>query len=132
VKFAVQQVVLDRDIAALNEACFAQAFAESGHDRPRGSQRSPVYVSHNRHRRLLRPCRQRPRRSRGATKEREEGAAVHGMVYHSTSSSARIISASGTSRPRALAVLVLITSSILVENCTGRSPGVSPLRMRST
>ena len=38
----------------------------------------------------------------------------------------------GTSRPSALAVLRLITSSYLVGACTGRSAGFSPLRMRST
>ena len=36
------------------------------------------------------------------------------------------------SRPSALAVLRLITSSYLVGACTGRSAGFSPLRMRST
>ena len=38
----------------------------------------------------------------------------------------------GTSRPSALAVLRLMTSSNLVGACTGRSAGFSPLRMRST
>src|SRR5271170_8470317 len=37
----------------------------------------------------------------------------------------------GTSRPRALAVSRLTDNSNLVGNCTGRSPGFSPLRMRS-
>ena len=36
------------------------------------------------------------------------------------------------SRPSALAVFRLITSSYLVGACTGRSAGFSPLRMRST
>src|SRR5262249_58038629 len=35
---------------------------------------------------LLRPRRQRPRRHRGATEEREEGAAVHGCARHSITS----------------------------------------------
>jgi hypothetical protein len=51
---------------------------------------------------------------------------------HSITSSARTSSVGGTSRPRALAVLRLITSSYLVGACTGRSAGFSPLRMRST
>ena len=38
----------------------------------------------------------------------------------------------GTVRPIALAVLRLMTSSKLVANCTGRSAGFSPLRMRLT
>src|SRR5262245_36218820 len=51
---------------------------------------------------------------------------------HSITSSARESSVGGISRPRALAVLRLITSSYLVGACTGSSPGFSPLRMRST
>src|SRR5262245_39705930 len=50
---------------------------------------------------------------------------------HSITSSARASSDGGTSRPRALAVLRLITSSYLVGAWTGRSAGFSPLRMRS-
>ena len=38
----------------------------------------------------------------------------------------------GTSRPSALAVPRLITNSYLVGACTGRSPGFSPFKMRST
>jgi hypothetical protein len=34
--------------------------------------------------------------------------------------------------PSALAVLMLIVSTYLVGACTGKSPGFSPLRMRST
>src|SRR5438105_2416823 len=51
---------------------------------------------------------------------------------HSITSSARASTVAGTSRPSALAVLRLITSSYLVGACTGRSAGFSPLRMRST
>ena len=51
---------------------------------------------------------------------------------YSITSSARASSDGGTSRPSALAVLRLITSSYLVGACTGRSAGFSPLRMRST
>src|SRR5262249_28071167 len=50
----------------------------------------------------------------------------------SITSSARASSCGGTSRPSALAVLRLITSSYLVGACTGRSAGFSPLRMQST
>src|SRR5262245_51923695 len=52
--------------------------------------------------------------------------------FHSITSSARARSDGGTVRPSALAVLRLITNSYLVGDCTGRSPGFSPLRMRST
>src|SRR5262245_25017076 len=53
-------------------------------------------------------------------------------ALHSITSSVRASSVSGTVRPSALAVLVLITSSYFVGACTGRSPGFSPLRMRPT
>src|SRR5262249_34600117 len=76
--------------------------------------------------RLLRGRRERPRRR--ATEQRDERAAF----YHSITSSARASKVGGTSRPRAFAVLRLITSSYLVGACTGRSAGFSPLRMRST
>src|ERR1700756_865523 len=49
---------------------------------------------------------------------------------HSITSSASASNLSGISRPSALAVLTLITSSNFVGNTTGRSPGFSPLRMR--
>jgi hypothetical protein len=51
---------------------------------------------------------------------------------HSITSSARASTVAEISRPSALAVLRLITSSYLVGACTGRSAGFSPLRMRST
>src|SRR5262245_15090154 len=51
---------------------------------------------------------------------------------HSITSSVRASNEIGGSRPSALAVLRLITSSNLVAYCTGSSPGFSPLRMRST
>src|SRR6516225_1979831 len=57
---------------------------------------------------------------------------LHLPSRHSITSSARAMSVDGTSRPSALAVLRLITSSYLVGVCTGRSAGFSPLRMRST
>src|SRR5262249_7111607 len=51
--------------------------------------------------------------------------------HHSITSSALTISELGTIRPRAFDVLRLIASSNLVGSCTGRSAGLSPLRMRS-
>ena len=81
--------------------------------------------SDHRHRRLLRARRQRP--SRRAAEQRDERAASHSIT-----SSARASRVGGISRPSALAVLRLITSSYLVGACTGRSAGFSPLRMRST
>jgi hypothetical protein len=57
---------------------------------------------------------------------------VHKLDAYSITSSARASTLAGMSRPSALAVLRLITSSYLVGACTGRSAGFSPLRMRST
>ena len=51
---------------------------------------------------------------------------------HSITSSASATRFPGTSRPSALAVLRLMTSSNLVGCITGRSAGFSPLRMRPT
>src|SRR5262249_6700767 len=52
--------------------------------------------------------------------------------HHSITSSAVASNEGGTVSPRALAVLLLITSSNRVGDCTGRSAGFSPRRMRST
>src|SRR5262249_3548001 len=79
---------------------------------------------------LLRARRERPRGRRAAEK-RDELTALH-LCAHSITSSARASSVGGTSRPSALAVLRLNTSSYFVGACTGRSPAFSPLRMRST
>jgi hypothetical protein len=55
---------------------------------------------------------------------------IHGT--HSITSSARASSVDGTSRPRALAVFMLMTNSNLVGCKTGRSAGFSSLRTRPT
>src|SRR5262249_25293381 len=73
------------------------------------------------HLRLLRARRQRPRRRRAA-EQRDEIA-----TFHSITSSASNCIELGTPRPRAFAVLKLITNSNLVDRCTGRSAGFSPL-----
>src|SRR5262249_7922106 len=76
--------------------------------------------------RLLRARRERPR-GRAAEQRYEHAAATHSIT-----SSARASSVGGTSRPSALAVLRLMTSSYFGGVCTGRSAGFSPLRIRST
>ena len=53
-------------------------------------------------------------------------------ALHSITSSARASSVGGTSRPSDLAVLRLITSSRLVGNSIGSSPGATPLRILCT
>jgi hypothetical protein len=51
---------------------------------------------------------------------------------YSITSSARAISAGGTVRPSAFAVLRLMTNSNLVGNSTGRSPGLAPFKILCT
>src|SRR5215472_4083703 len=76
--------------------------------------------------RLRRTRHQRPR-GRRAAEQRDELAPLHSIT-----SSARPSSVIGKVRPSALAVLRLITSSALVDCCTGKSAGLSPLRTRPT
>ena len=61
---------------------------------------------------------------------------AHGMLpvanFHRITLSARASTLGGIVRPICFAVLRLITSSNLVGCSTGRSPGLAPLRMRST
>src|SRR5262249_23919417 len=55
----------------------------------------------------------------------------HTPIHHWITSSARASSDGGIVRPRALAVLRLITNSNCVACSTGRSPGLVPLRILS-
>src|SRR5262249_4861907 len=74
----------------------------------------------------------RPANGSGQNHRRTAGQRKEGAAFHSITSSARASGGGGTSRPRSVAVLRLMTSSYLVGACTGRSAGFSPLRMRST
>src|SRR5262249_2346846 len=74
-----------------------------------GAPPGPAYRLRHR---LLRACRERPRRR--AAEQRNELAALHSIT-----SSARASREGGTSRPSALAVLRLTTRSYLVGPCTG-------------
>src|SRR5262249_37800765 len=115
---------IEGDVAALDEAHFAQALAECAN--VVGVHPGAVgEISDYRHRRLLRARRERPR-SCLASDERDELAAVHSIT-----SSARASSVGGTSRPSALAVVRLMTRSNLV-GCTTGTSAFAPLRMRST
>ena len=65
--------------------------------------------------------------------EQEHGAVGRlGLGAHWITSSARNSSDGGIVRPRALAVLRLMTSSNLVGCSTGKSAGLAPLRILST
>src|SRR5215471_16188168 len=119
------EAIFKRDVLTLDKACFSQAMTDGGHEVWIVAGRPGTEEPDQRHRRLLRPCRKRPRRR--ATEQRDELA-----PSHSITSSAVASSVGGTSRPSAVAVLRLITSSYLVGACTGRSAGFSPFSMRST
>src|SRR6516225_2160550 len=73
---------------------------------------------------LLRACRERPRGCRAAEQRDERAAAAHSIT-----SSARASSVGGTSRPSALAVIRLMTSSNLVGCSTGKSAGLAPRKI---
>jgi hypothetical protein len=79
----------------------------------------------HRHRWLLRTSRDWPSR-RGTAEKHDELA-----PFHSITALAAASSAGGMVRPSPSAVLRLMTSSILVGACTGRSAAFSPLRIRS-
>src|SRR5262245_5034856 len=74
--FIVRPSVFDLYVAALKEADFTQAFAECREHRCAGLGRTSVEISDHRHWRLLRTCRDRPRRRRAA-EQRDERAAPH-------------------------------------------------------
>src|SRR5262249_28833865 len=126
IRLILRPAVHYRDILSFDEAGMLQALLECAQAVSERLGRGAVEEPDHWHRGLLRPRRQRPRRRRAA-EHRDELA-----PRHSTTSSARASSTSGTVKPSALTVLRLITSSYLVGACTGRSAGFSPLRMRST
>src|SRR5262249_41055829 len=88
--------------------------------RPRHEQTDPLHPAG-----LLRAGRERPRHR--AAKKGDEVAPLHSIT-----SSARASRVAGTSRPRAPAATVLMTSSYLVGISIGKSPGFAPLRMDAT
>ena len=126
IRLIVRRAIFDRDVLALDEACFLQALAERGHEVRRVGERRAAEEPDHRHRRLLRARRERPRRRRAA-EQRDELA-----PSHSITSSASASSVGGMSRPSALAVLRLMTSSNLVGCSTGKSAGFAPRRILST
>src|SRR5262249_54531672 len=118
---------VDLDVASIGPAQFLQALYQLP------DQGLPFWIalrehtqkSDARHRAgLLRARRERPGDSRAA-EQTDELAFVHSIT-----SSASASTLSGTSRPRAFAVLRFMIISNLVGSSTGRSAGLSPLRMR--
>src|SRR5262249_17385471 len=112
---------LDCNVLAQNITAFTKALMERGQAARRIDN---VNKPDHGQRRLLRPRHERPRCR--AAEKRDEIA----PTYHSITSSARASSVAGTSRPSAFAVLRFMIISNLVGNSTGRSAGLSALRMR--
>src|SRR5262249_2926497 len=125
VVLAVQPVVLHCHILTLDVAGFVEAFAERSGLAHGGLGRPAVDEAHDRHRRLLRPRRKRPRCR--AAEQRDELA-----PFHSITSSARTINVIGTWSPIALAALRWMISSNFVGCSTGRLEGLAPRRILST
>src|SRR5262245_53253429 len=123
---SIALVLSNRHILALDVAGFVEAFTECSDMARRGIGRPTADEADDRYCSLLRARRERPCRRR-APKQRDERASLH-----SINSSARPDNGSGTVSPSALAVLRLRTKMYLSACWTGRSPGFSPLRMRST
>ena len=118
---------LDRDRTTFDPAEFSQSLHKSFGPSNLHRRRDCAQEANRRQLdRLLRLRPERPHRCAAAEKRDEFTS------FHSITSSARASSVGGTSRPSALAVLRLITSSYFVGACTGRSAGFSPLKMRST
>src|SRR5262249_11943698 len=118
----LRPTILNRHVPALDVTAFTQALPKRGQPEGISFSRPSADVSDHRHW-LLRARRQRPRGS--AAEQRDEVAALHSIT-----SSARPSSGSGKVMPSAFAVLRLRISSTLVDCRTGKSAGLSPLRMR--
>ena len=126
IELIVGPAVFNRDILALYEAHFLQALAERGHEVRRVWRADVLRTNPTTGTDVC--CARRRERPHGSrtTEQRYELAPSH----HSITSSARASSVGGISRPRALAVCMLMMSSNLVALITGKSAGLSPLRAR--
>src|SRR5262249_40251525 len=113
-------------VLALDVAVIPEALAKCAQTVRHSVRRSDVKEPDDRHRRLLRARRQRPRDGR-TTAKRDELAPPHSIT-----SSARAMTVAGICRPSAFATLRLITSSNLVGCSTGRSAGFAPPRILAT
>src|SRR6516165_11125034 len=123
---ALQPVVFDHHVLALDVAGFVEGFAERSRIAPRGLGRPNVDEADHRHRLLLRARRERPS-CRYAAEQRDELAPLHSIT-----SSAIASSLSGMVSRSALAVLRLMTKWNLVGCSTGKSLGFTPLRICPT
>jgi hypothetical protein len=80
---------LDCNVLTFDVTAFGQTVPERGHKTRERRGRSAVQIPHHRHRRLLRPRRERPCRRRAA-EQRDELAASHSIELHSVPSQGRI------------------------------------------
>src|SRR5262249_23539106 len=119
------EAVRDRDVLALDIAGIFEALAESAQKVPDRFGRLHVEKPDDRHRRLLRARRERPRRR--TAEERDEVA-----TFHSITSSARASNVAGISRPSTFAGVRLTTRSNLIGCSIGISAGLAPRRILST
>src|SRR6516162_8835511 len=129
IKLILGPAIFNRHVLALDIPGIFQTLAKCAQKIQVWYRRCRVEETDDRHRRLLRARRERPRRC--AAKQRDELAALY-RCNHSITSSASASSAGDNSRPSALAAVRLSMSSYLVGCWNGRSPGFSPRKMRST
>src|SRR5262249_47572478 len=121
----LRPAVFDGDVATLDETRCTETLTECGHNEVRVARRQTAEEADHGHRRLLRARRERQRRR--AAEQRDEMAS-----FHSITSSVRSRNDSGIVRPRALAVVRLMTRSNFVGCSTGISAGLAPRRILST
>src|SRR5262249_9310404 len=117
------QLILYLYLSSSDVARFFQAAAKRVLESCLRVGRATAEVADDRLISLLRVRRERPRGR--AAKQRDEITS-----FHSITSSRRPRSGNGTSNPSALAVLRLITRWTAVACITGRSAGLTPLRIR--
>src|SRR5262249_47443686 len=122
---ALGPAVFGHNVLALDITVLLQALMTSAHTFRKHSQGCRADLPDHWHQRVLRARHERPRCC--AANQRDEAAARS----HSITSSARATSEAGTSMPSACAVARLMTNSNLVGCTTGRSAGLTPLRMRA-
>src|SRR5215469_10719710 len=122
VQIAMREPDFESDIATVDISELPHALSKAFQVRLEGLRGSGAQNTDDRYAALLSASHHRPKRN---ANERDELAPPHSIT-----SSARASRVGGTTSPNVLAVCRLMTSSNLVARKTGRSAGLSPLRMR--
>src|SRR5262245_42852509 len=125
---SISKAKLDRNISSLYVAQFLE-FLHEGFDGRTSRRRWAETQNTDAPYPVLRLCEHGERGAKGARSHCEEQWPAR---RHSITRSARTRIDRGIVRPRALAVLRLITSSNVLACSTGKSPGLAPLRILST